>query len=67
MNYTRLMDLVAAIATRLAVSGAETYRVEESVKRICDAYGLDARVYAIPHTLLITIMILSFKEIKARG
>ena len=57
MNYTNLMDLVSAIATKLAVSGAETYRVEESVKRICAAYGLDARVYAIPHSLFITIMI----------
>ena len=57
MNYTALMDLVSAIATKLAVSGAETYRVEESVKRICAAYGLDARVYAIPHSLFITIMI----------
>lgn len=57
MNYTILMDLVSALATKLAVSGAETYRVEESVKRICAAYGLDARVYAIPHSLFITIMI----------
>ena len=57
MNYTVLMDLVSAIATKLAVSGAETYRVEESVRRICAAYGLDARVYAIPHSLFITIMI----------
>ena len=57
MNYTILMDLVSAIASKLAVSGAETYRVEESVKRICAAYGLDARVYAIPHSLFITIMI----------
>lgn len=57
MNYTVLMDLVSAIASKLAVSGAETYRVEESVRRICSAYGLDARVYAIPHSLFITIMI----------
>ena len=57
MNYTHLMDLVSALATKLASSGAETYRVEESVRRICGAYGLDARVYAIPHSLFITIMI----------
>ena len=57
MNYMHLMDLVSALATKLAVSGAETYRVEESVRRICAAYGLDARVYAIPHSLIITIMI----------
>ena len=57
MEYTHLMNLVSAIASKLAVSGAETYRVEESVRRICGAYGLDARVYAIPHSLFITIMI----------
>ena len=57
MEYTLLMDLVSAIASKLAVSGAETYRVEESVRRICAAYGLDARIYAIPHSLFITIMI----------
>ena len=57
MHYTVLMDLVSAIASKLAVSGAETYRVEESVKRICAAYGLDARVYAIPHSLFISILI----------
>lgn len=57
MNYTVLMDLVSAIASKLAISGAETYRVEESVRRICAAYSLDARVYAIPHSLFITIMI----------
>jgi uncharacterized membrane protein YjjP (DUF1212 family) len=51
------MELVSTLASRLAASGAETYRVEESVRRICSAYGLDSRVYAIPHTLLITIMI----------
>ena len=57
MNHNALMELVSTLASRLAASGAETYRVEESVRRICSAYGLDARVYAIPHTLLITIMI----------
>lgn len=57
MDYTVLMDLVSTIASKLATSGAETYRVEESVRRICSAYGLDARVYAIPHSLFITIMI----------
>ena len=57
MNHNALMELVSTLASRLAASGAETYRVEESVRRICSAYGLDSRVYAIPHTLLITIMI----------
>ena len=57
MSYAPLMDLVSTLAAKLAASGAETYRVEESVRRICAAYELDARVYAIPHSLFITIMI----------
>lgn len=57
MDYTLLMNIVSTLASKLAVSGAETYRVEESVHRICATYGLDARVYAIPHSLFITIII----------
>ena len=57
MNYTPLMDLVSAISSRLAASGAETYRVEECVRRITAAYGLEARVYAVPHSLFISILI----------
>lgn len=57
MNDTALMELVSAVATKLAVSGAETYRVEESVRRIAAAYGHEARVYAVPHSLFITIII----------
>ena len=55
MDYTILMELVCAIASKLATSGAETYRVEESVRRITAAYGLDARVYAVPNSLFVTI------------
>ena len=57
MNYTPLMELVSSVSSRLATSGAETYRVEECVKRIVAAYGLEARVYAVPHSLFISILI----------
>ena len=57
MDHTFLMELVCAIASKLAKSGAETYRVEESVRRITAAYGLDARVYAVPNSLFVTIHI----------
>ena len=57
MKYTLLMELVSSIASKLATSGAETYRVEESVRRITSSYGIDSRVYAVPHSLIITIMI----------
>lgn len=57
MHYTTLMELVSQIGCRMAMSGAETYRVEEGVKRILGAYGLEARVYAVPNSLIITMMI----------
>ena len=40
MNYTLLMELVSQIGCGIAMGGAETYRVEESVNRILGAYGV---------------------------
>ena len=50
------MELASELGTRLAVAGAETYRVEESIVRVLAAYGLDPRVYSVPNSLFITIM-----------
>ncbi|MBO5867353.1 MAG: threonine/serine exporter family protein [Oscillospiraceae bacterium] len=36
---------------RLAMTGAETFRVEESICRILEAYGLRGEVFAIPNCL----------------
>ncbi|MBE6928067.1 MAG: threonine/serine exporter family protein [Ruminococcaceae bacterium] len=57
MNYTLLMELVSEIGCRIAVGGGETYRVEESVNRILTAYGVESRVYSVPNSLIITILI----------
>lgn len=57
MDYRVLMELASELGTRLAVAGAETYRVEESIVRVLAAYGLDSRVYSVPHSLFITIMV----------
>ena len=57
MDYSRLMELVCQVGTRLASSGAETYRVEDSITRILAAYGQEGRVYCVPNSLFITIMI----------
>jgi uncharacterized membrane protein YjjP (DUF1212 family) len=57
MNYTLLMELVSRIGGNMGACGAETYRVEESVKRILAAYGLESRVYSVPKSLFITIII----------
>ncbi len=57
MDYGVLMQMVSEIGSRLAVAGAETYRIEESIVRILDAYGLESRVYSVPNSLFITIIV----------
>ena len=57
MDYRKLMELVSTLGTHLAVAGAETYRVEESVVRVCHAYGVEAKVYSVPNSLIITMAV----------
>lgn len=49
------MDLSIDLGYELAMSGAETFRVEESVTRLLAAYGVDSDVFAIPNYIMITI------------
>ena len=55
MDYNLLMDLAIDLGYELAMSGAETFRVEESVTRLLGAYGVDSDVFAIPNYIMITI------------
>ena len=55
MDYNLLLDLVTDIGYELALSGAETYRVEESVNRILGSYGISSEVFAIPNCLTVSI------------
>jgi uncharacterized membrane protein YjjP (DUF1212 family) len=55
MNYNLLMDLAIDLGYELAMSGAETFRVEESVTRLLTAYGVDSDVFAIPNYIMITL------------
>ena len=57
MDYTLLMELASTIGCRIAEGGGETYRVEESVNRIFAAYGVDSRVYSVPNSLFITVLV----------
>lgn len=54
-DYDALLSLAAQMGCRLTLCGAETFRVEESVVRILNTYGVDASVYAIPNCLYISI------------
>ena len=40
---------------KLMESGAEIYRVEESVSRLLSAYGAQAQVFAIPNCLIVSV------------
>lgn len=55
MNYHALLDMVTELSYRLAMCGAETYRIEESVNRVTAAYGVVADAFSIPNCLHITI------------
>lgn len=56
MDKKKLLQLVSDIGFDMLVYGGEIYRVEETVKRICAAYGANsADVFAIPSALIVSI------------
>ena len=55
MDYNTLLELVADLGYELAMAGAETFRVEESVNRITSAYGIQSECFAIPNNLIVSI------------
>lgn len=54
MDYYLLADLAVKIGHKLAVSGAETFRVEETMRRIIASYGIDGEVFAIPGAVAVS-------------
>ena len=55
MDHDKLLGLGTELGRRLMSSGAEIYRVEESVRRLLTAYGLEPQVFAIPNCLIVSI------------
>ena len=55
MNYSALLDLATDLGYELAMSGAETFRVEDSINRILQTYNVQAEVFAIPNCLIVSI------------
>ena len=56
MNNDQLLEITTEIGWRLLQSGAEIYRVEESIKRILAAYGFaEVDVFSIPSCILVTV------------
>lgn len=55
MNYNTLLDLATDLGYELAMCGAETFRVEESIERVLMTYGITSEVFAIPNCLTVSI------------
>lgn len=56
MTEIQLTGICAEIARMMIAYGAEIYRVEDTISRICRAYGHDeAEIYATPANFIITV------------
>lgn len=55
MDYNTLLDLATDLGYELAMSGAETSRIEESITRVLQSYGVRSEVFAIPNCLTVSI------------
>lgn len=56
MNNDQLLEITTEIGWRLLQSGAEIYRVEESIKRMLAAYGFaEVDVFSIPSCIIVTV------------
>ena len=55
MDYHKLLDVSVELGYRLAMCGAETFRIEESIRRVMGTYGVNAEVFAIPNCLHVSI------------
>lgn len=56
MKTEKLLSLVMEIGQKMLENGAEIYRVEESIVRICKSYGAKSvEVFAIPSSIIVTL------------
>ena len=55
MDHIILLDLATDLGYDLAMCGAETFRVEETINRVLAAYGLEAESFVIPNSLTVSI------------
>ncbi len=55
MNYDELLELTTDLAFQLQLCGAETYRVEESIVRLLEAYGAHGEAFAIPNCIIVSL------------
>ena len=56
MNEQLLLEAATSLGYRLAMAGAETFRVEETIIRVLKTYGYQAEAFAIPNCLIVSII-----------
>ncbi len=55
MDYEAFLELTIDLAYEVQRSGAETYRVEDTVTHLLRAYDVQGEVFAIPNTIIVSI------------
>ena len=55
MDYYLLLEMAVDLGYELAMAGAETYRVEESIRRVLLTYDLESEVFSIPNCIIVSI------------
>ena len=55
MDYYTILDTAVDLGYELAMCGAETYRIEESITFVLRSYGIESEVFAIPNNLIVSI------------
>ena len=56
IDYDALLNTASTMGVRMLESGAEAYRVEDSLQRLCRAYGVDTcEIFAIPSLLIVSM------------
>ncbi len=55
MDYDALMDMVTDFGYNLAMAGAETFRVEDSINRIFSAYGAQSEAFVITNCMTLSM------------
>lgn len=55
MDYNQLLEGVCEMGYRLLGCGAEIYRVEDTIRRLSAAYGVQAEIFTIPNCLIVSV------------
>ena len=63
MDYYLLVDMAAELGYELAMSGAETFRVEDTIHRVLATYGIESEIFAITNCLTVSIETASGKPL----